>query len=79
MGDNIVAGVVTIATAIIGVAIIAVLVSRNANTTGVLQSGGQAFGSVLAVAESPVTGSSGNSTGFGNMGFTGFGSGYQID
>ena len=49
--------ITTIAVAIIGVAIIAVLVSKNANTQGVTQSIGQAFTSSLATAISPVTGS----------------------
>jgi len=49
--------VVTIATAIIGVAILATLVSRNANTTGVLQAMGSAFSNAVAVATAPVTGS----------------------
>jgi hypothetical protein len=45
-----------IALAIVGVAILAVLVSKNANTSGVLSSAGNAFGSALAAAEGPVTG-----------------------
>jgi len=49
-------GLVTIAMAIIGVAILAVLVSRNANTTGVLQALASAFGNTLSVATAPVTG-----------------------
>jgi hypothetical protein len=49
--------VVTIATAIIGVAILAVLVSQKSNTTGVIQAFGSAFSNALGVAESPVTGS----------------------
>lgn len=48
--------VVTIATAITGVAIVAVLVSRNSQTAAVLQAGGSAFSNALDVAVSPVTG-----------------------
>ena len=48
--------VVTILTAVVGVAIISVLVSRKSNTSGVLQAGGSAFSSILGVAVSPVTG-----------------------
>lgn len=48
----------TVLTAIIGVAIIATLVSKNANTTSVIQAGGSAFSSALGTALSPVTGSS---------------------
>jgi len=47
---------VTIAMAIIGVAILAVLVSRNAQTVGVLQALASAFGNTLSVATAPVTG-----------------------
>ena len=36
-------GVVTILTAIVGVAILAVIVSKNANTSGVISAGGNAF------------------------------------
>jgi hypothetical protein len=50
--------VVTIATAIIGVAILAVLVSQKSNTTGVIQAFGSAFVNSLGVAEAPVTGAS---------------------
>ncbi len=56
--NNITESVVTILTAIIGVAILAVLVSRNSNTSGVLSSAGDAFSNVLGVAVSPVTGNS---------------------
>lgn len=48
-----------IATGIIGVAILAVLVSRNANTAGVLTASGSAFAGALSAAEAPVTGSGG--------------------
>ena len=77
MGEQI----VTVLTAIVGVAIIAVLVSRNSNTAGVIQAGGSAFSNALAVAVSPVTGTGftgGTQTGFNisnpglsNLGFNG--------
>ena len=51
---------VTIALAIVGVAIIAVLVSQKSNTAGVVQSVASGFGNSLGVAESPVTGASYN-------------------
>lgn len=54
--------IVTIAVAIIGVATLAVLVSKNANTAGVIKSAGGAFSQALATAVSPVTG--GGSGGF---------------
>jgi len=49
---------VTIATAIVGLAIVATLVSKNAQTPQVIQSAGSAFSNALGVAESPVTGTS---------------------
>lgn len=45
---------VTILTAVIGVAIIATLVSNRANTAGVLTAGGNAFSSILNSALSPI-------------------------
>lgn len=48
--------VTTIALAIVGVAVLAILVSRNANTSGVLNSASSAYNSALATAEGPVTG-----------------------
>jgi len=48
--------VVSIALAIVGVAFLAVLVSKNANTSGVIKSAGSAFSGALAAAEAPVTG-----------------------
>jgi hypothetical protein len=47
---------VTIGLAVIGLAIVATVLSRNANTVGVLHAAGSAFGNSLGVAESPVTG-----------------------
>lgn len=55
---------VTVLMAIIGLAIIAVLVSKNANTSGVLSSGGGAISGLISSATGPITGG-----GFG--GFTG--------
>jgi hypothetical protein len=52
--------VVTIAIAIIGIAGLAVIVSKNAQTGQVLTSAGQAFSGALGTALSPVTGSSGS-------------------
>jgi hypothetical protein len=63
VSDQLISSVVTVLLAIIGVAIIAVLVSRNANTTGVIASAGSAFQGALGTALSPVTGV----TGFGGF------------
>lgn len=70
MSESLITSVVTVFTAIVGVAIIAVLVSKNANTAGVISAGGSAFGGALGVALSPVTGQS-SSMGLGS--FTGGG------
>jgi len=72
--NQITEGVVTIATAIVGVAILAVLVSKNAQTPAVLGAAGSAFSNALSAATGPVTGSvaapvnnvSSSPLGFGN-------------
>lgn len=48
--------VVTVAVAIVGVAILAVLVSKNSDTAKVIQASGAAFSNALSVAVSPITG-----------------------
>lgn len=63
----------TIAVAIVGVALLAVFVSKNSNTANIIQNIGSAFGSSLATATGPVTGDTtapnyayaGQSTAFG--------------
>jgi hypothetical protein len=50
--------VVTIAGLIVGVALLALIVSKKSNTAGVIQAAGTAFSSALGVAEAPVTGAS---------------------
>lgn len=66
--------IVTIAVAITGVALLAVLVSKKSNTAAVIQAAGSAFGNSLGVAVSPVTNSKmkidtsyPSSGGFGNL------------
>lgn len=76
MGDQLITSVVSVLTAIVGVAIIATLVSKNANTSQVIQAGGQAFSQSLATALSPVTG---GGSGLGSLGsFTGGGGGLSL-
>lgn len=55
--NEVISGIVTIATAIIGVAVLAVILSKNSNTTGVINSSSNAFNSGLGMALSPITGS----------------------
>ena len=56
--NQITEAIVTVLTMIGGIALAAVLVSRNANTAGVIQAGASGFGNSLATAMSPVTGAS---------------------
>jgi hypothetical protein len=60
--NQLVNGVVVILTAIIGVASLSVIVSRQSNTAGVLSAGASAFSGALGTALSPVSG------GLGGMG-----------
>jgi hypothetical protein len=60
MGESLVTSTVTVLLAIVGVAIIAVLVSKNANTTAVIGAGASGFSQALGTAISPITGGSGN-------------------
>ena len=68
MGKEAIEGIITVATAIVGVAIIATLVSRNADTANVLSAGGSALAKSLNAATSPVTGNGG---GISSIGWTG--------
>jgi len=54
--NSAVSAVVTIATAVVGVAILAVLVSRNAQTPAVIKEAGDAFSGILRAATGPVSG-----------------------
>jgi membrane DNA delivery protein len=76
MGDTFITSIVTVLTAVIGLAIIAVLVSGNAQTGNVLSSAGNAFANILGAAESPV--SSGSSLGGLLNNFTGGAPGQPI-
>lgn len=51
-------GLVTIVLAIVGLAVVSVLVSNKANTTGVIQSWFSGINNGIGVAEAPVTGNS---------------------
>jgi hypothetical protein len=74
--NNITEGIVTVFIAIVGVAIISVLVSKKAQTPAVIQSVASGFGNSLGVAISPVTGNQyqidlsypGNGSGMPQMG-----------
>jgi PRD1 phage membrane DNA delivery len=60
----------TTAAAVIGLAIVAVLVSKNAQTGSVISSAGTAFSSVIGAAVSPVSGSSTGSISNGGLGIS---------
>lgn len=59
MGGSAVAGIVTIATAIVGLAILATLVSKNANSSGVISAATGGFAQDISAAVAPVTGGAG--------------------
>lgn len=54
--NQLVNGVIVILTAIIGVAILSVIVSKQSNTAGVLNAGERAFSGALGTALSPISG-----------------------
>jgi len=69
MNDHVELGA-SILTAVIGVAILAVIFSKKANTSGVIQAAGSAFGGILGIAVSPITGTSSPSPGGQSVQFT---------
>ncbi len=67
--DDLVKSSTTILLAVVGIALLAVLVSRNSNTANVLSAGGNAFSNILKAATGPVSGYGlGTSIGNGMMG-----------
>ena len=76
MTDKLTTGIVSVFVAIIAVAIIAVLVSQQSNTAGVLKAGGGAFSGIIKAAVSPVSGGGGfGGSSFGTIDFSNFGFG----
>ena len=69
MGNDLVSSAVTVMVGIVGLATIAVLVSKNANTSGVISAAASGFASDLSAAVSPVTGGSGSFTGGSSLTF----------
>jgi len=59
MPDKIMEQVTVVALAIVGVAVIAVILSKNSNTSNVLAAAGQGFSQSLAAALSPVANNGG--------------------
>ena len=60
-------GILAIVSAVVGLAIVAVIVSKNAQTPTVISSAGSALANVIGAAVSPVTGGSGLSNLFGSV------------
>lgn len=58
--------IVSVIAGVIGLAMVAVLVSQKAQTSTVLQGAGTALSSVISAAVSPISGSSTNSYGSSN-------------
>lgn len=55
MSDTVTA-LVSVLTALIGLAALSVILSKNANTTGVIQAGSTGFSGLLTAATAPVSG-----------------------
>jgi hypothetical protein len=70
--NQLVNSITVLLSAVIGVAILSVLVSKASNTTGVISAASQGFGSILSAAEGPITGS-GSGTGLGTLGSNQYG------
>lgn len=69
MDSQLITSIVSILTAVVGVALLATIVSKNSNTSGVITAGGTAFSGILGTALSPITGAS-NSVGFSSNGLS---------
>jgi PRD1 phage membrane DNA delivery len=66
MGDEIIKSLFAVAAAIVGIAIVSVIVSSHSSTAGVIQAAGAALSTDISAAVSPVTG--GGSSGLGGLG-----------
>jgi hypothetical protein len=71
--NNMLSATLAIVGGVISLAIISVLVSRQAQTPQVLESAGGALGTVISAAVSPVTGHGGSSAPTGSFGGSGSG------
>jgi hypothetical protein len=67
MSDKLIEGVISIAVAVIGLAIVAVLFGSS-KTSGVISSAGTAFGKIIGAAVAPVNGGTGSYGGLGSLG-----------
>jgi hypothetical protein len=62
--SSLVNSIVVILTAVVGLATLSVVLSKNAQTTQVIQAGGNAFSAILNAAVQPVTGNGLNLSSF---------------
>lgn len=67
MSDKLIEGIVSIAVAVIGLALVAVLFGSS-KTSGVISSAGTAFGKIIGAAVAPVSGGGSGSSGLGFLG-----------
>jgi membrane DNA delivery protein len=72
MGDQLFSSVVTVMVAIVGLAIIATLVSKNADTANIIGVGARGFSGALTAAEGPVLGGFGGLNVAGTSGSAGY-------
>lgn len=56
MGENAINGIIAVGTAIVGLAVIAVILSKQSNTSGVLTAAGTALSTGIKAAVSPLIG-----------------------
>ena len=68
MSDNHTNALVAIALAIVGLATLSVIVSNNANTSGVISAGTSGFAQLLQAATGPVTGGGSSGISLPNLG-----------
>jgi hypothetical protein len=59
MGQQTISGVVTVLSAIVGLGILSVIVSKNADTANIVGTASRGFSSAITAAEGPVLGSFG--------------------
>jgi hypothetical protein len=72
MSDHAIGSLVAVISAILGLAIVAVLVSNRAQTAGVITSAGAALANDISAAVAPVTGAQAQINTGGGNGFGGF-------
>lgn len=62
MGKGAIEALVSVVSLVIGVAIVAVVVSKNSGTAGVIQAGGTALKDIIGAAVAPVSANTGLNT-----------------